>query len=113
MLFKTGPEIWDRCLTCGAIISEFTFNVNNGVCDDCPRLTKIRPEFWKVIFHNSIHATGVDNYGVPYRELAKQAIEKYMPLQEAEDENAEHRGSQVSPMADVQEEAVREHEPLA
>lgn len=42
--------IW-HCLTCNAKLSEFSFEVNNGTCDDCPKLTAIAPEFWKVIMH--------------------------------------------------------------
>jgi hypothetical protein len=41
----------DNCLTCNKQISKFTFATNNGVCDDCPRLTHIAPQFWKVIYH--------------------------------------------------------------
>lgn len=39
----------DHCLDCGRKVSEFEFNVNNGVCDHCPRLTTIAPAFWEVI----------------------------------------------------------------
>lgn len=39
----------DHCLTCNKEISKFVYATNNGVCDDCPRLTAIAPQFWKVI----------------------------------------------------------------
>jgi hypothetical protein len=51
VIFGKDTDHFDHCLTCGRKVREFEFTSNNGVCDDCPRLTVIAPEFWKVINH--------------------------------------------------------------